>query len=326
MRRIIAGFAAATLALFATAAAAQTKWDMPTPYPDGNFHTKNIVQFVQDVDKATNGSLKITVHSNGSLVKHPEIKNALKRGIAPIGEVLISLHANESPIYSIDSVPFLATGYDAAKKLYAAQRPFLEKKLAEEGLMLLFSVPWPPQGIYAKKEIKSIADLKGLKFRTYNVATQRIAQLAGAIPTQIEVPDIPTAFATNRVESMITSPSTGVDSKAWDFLTHFHDTQAWLPRNVVLVSKAAFDKLSDAEKKAVTDAAKAAEERGWQASSEETAAKIKVLALNKITIVQPSAELKSGFAEIGKTMAAEWETAAGADGKAILDAFRKPGS
>jgi TRAP-type C4-dicarboxylate transport system substrate-binding protein len=265
----------------------------------------------------------IAIHSSGSLVKHPEIKNALKRGIAPIGEILISLHANESPIFSVDSVPFLATGYAAAKKLYAAQKPALEKKLDEEGLLLLYSVPWPPQGIYAKKEIKNLDDLKGLKFRTYNPATQRIAQLSGMIPTQVEVPDIPTAFSTNRVEAMVTSPSTGVDSKAWDFLTHFHDTQAWLPRNVVVVAKAAFDKLSAAEKKALTDAAKAAEERGWAASEAEATDKIKVLALNKVIIVQPSDALKKGFADIGAKMAEEWEQSAGADGKAILTTFKK---
>lgn len=314
---------AAFAAAVSTSAAAQTKWDMPTPYGDGNFHTKNIIQFTQDVDKATSGALKITVHSAGSLVKHPDIKNSVKRGVVPIGEVLISLHANESPVYGLDSVPFLATGYDGAKKLYGIQRPYLEKKLADEGLILLFSVPWPPQGIYAKKEITKIEDLKGLKFRTYNVATQRIAQLAGAVPTQVEVPDIPTAFSTNRVEAMITSPSTGVDTKAWDYLTHFHDTQAWLPRNVVFVSKEAFDRLTDAQKKALLEAAKAAEARGWEASAAETADKIKALAANGIKIIQPSPALKQGFAAIGKTMAGEWENTAGADGKAILEAYGK---
>lgn len=324
MRKIIALVTGAAFATTLSAAAlAQTKWDMPTPYGDGTFHTKNIRQFTADVEKATGGKFTITVHSAGSLVKHPDIKNSLKRGVAPIGEFLISLHANESPIYSIDSVPFLATGYDAAKKLYGAQKAALEKKLGEEGLILLYSVPWPPQGIYAKKEIKSIDDLKGLKFRTYNPATQRIAQLASAIPTQVEVPDIPTAFATNRVESMITSPTTGVDSKVWDYLTHFHHTQAWLPRNAVVVAKAAFDKLSADEKKALTDAAKAAEARGWEMSAAETDEKIKALALNKIVIVQPSAALRDGFAAIGKTMTGEWQAAAGADGKAILDAFAK---
>jgi TRAP-type C4-dicarboxylate transport system substrate-binding protein len=324
MKQITALLAGVAVSVFAvTAVPAQTKWDMPTPYGDGNFHTRNIVQFTQDVAKATGGKLTITVHSNGSLIKHPEIKSSIRRGVAPIGEVLISNHQNESPIYGVDSVPFLATSYADARKLYAAQKPLLEKKLAEEGLMLLFSVPWPPQGIYAKKEIKSIDDLKGLKFRTYNVATQRIAQLAGAIPTQIEVPDIPTAFATNRVESMITSPSTGADTKAWDYLSHFHHTQAWLPRNVVIVQKSAFDALPADVKAAVLAAAKEAEDRGWKASEAETDAKIKVLADNKVTIVQPSDALKKGFAEIGKTMTAEWEKTAGADGKTILDAFRK---
>ena len=318
---LLAGVALSAAA--ATAATAQTKWDMPTPYGDGNFHTKNVVQFTQDVAKATGGKLTITVHSNGSLIKHPEIKSSIRRGVAPIGELLISNHQNESPIYGVDSVPFLATSYANARKLYAAQKSLLEKKLAEEGLVLLYSVPWPPQGIYAKKEIKSIDDLKGLKFRTYNTATQRIAQLAGAIPTQIEVPDIPTAFATNRVEAMITSPSTGADTKAWDYLSHFHHTQAWLPRNIVIVSKTAFDGLPEDVRKGVLAAAKEAEDRGWKASEAETDEKIKVMAGNKMTIVQPSDALKKGFAEIGKTMTAEWEKNAGADGKTILDAFRK---
>jgi TRAP-type C4-dicarboxylate transport system substrate-binding protein len=324
MKQITALLAGVAISAFAAnAASAQTKWDMPTPYGDGNFHTKNIVQFTQDVAKATGGKLTITVHSNGSLIKHPEIKSSIRRGVAPIGEVLISNHQNESPIYGVDSVPFLATSYADARKLYAAQKAALEKKLAEEGLVLLFSVPWPPQGIYAKKEIKTIDDLKGLKFRTYNTATQRIAQLAGAVPTQIEVPDIPTAFATNRVESMITSPSTGADTKAWDYLSHFHHTQAWLPRNVVIVQKAAFDALPEDVRKAVLAAAKEAENRGWKASEAETGDKIAVMQKNGMKIIQPSDALKKGFAEIGKTMTAEWEKNAGADGKAILGAFRK---
>jgi TRAP-type C4-dicarboxylate transport system substrate-binding protein len=307
----------------ATAAAAQTKWDMPTPYGDSNFHTKNIAQFAADVDKATNGSLKITIHSAGSLIKHPDIKRAIRQGTAPIGEMLISLAANEAPVYGVDSVPFLATGYAGARKLYAAQKPYLEKQLASEGLVLLYSVPWPPQGIYAKKELKSMDDLKGLKFRTYNTFTGRIAALSGAIPTQVEVPDVPTAFSTGRVEAMITSPSTGVDSKAWDFLTHYHDTQAWLPRNMVFVNKEAYDKLTADQKKAITGAAKSAEERGWKASEEETASKTKILQDNKVTVVKPSDALKKGFADIGAKIAAEWEATAGADGKSLLAAYRK---
>ncbi len=315
---------AAVAGLFATGTTwAQTAWDMPTPYPDGNFHTRNVVEFAKEVDAATNGGLKITVHSNQSLIKHPDIKSSVRDGIVPIGELLVSRLENESPIFGVDSVPFLASSYELSRKLYDAQKPYLEKLLAEQGLQLLFSVPWPPQGIYAKKEVKSVAELEGLKIRAYNLGTERVAALAKMVPTQIEASDVPTAFATGRVEAMITSPSTGTDSKAWDFVSHYHDTQAWLPRNMVIVNKAAFDALGDAEKAAVTAAAAAAETRGWEMSQVETAEKTKVLADNGMTVVTPSEELKSGFAEIGKTIADEWKERAGADGAALLEAYGK---
>lgn len=307
--------------VFAGSALAQTAWDLPTPYPDGNFHTRNIAQFAEEVGEKTDGSLTITVHAGQSLIKHPDIKNSVRDGIVPAGELLVSRLENESPVYGADSVPFLASSYEDARKLYDAQRPFLEELLAEQGLQLLFSVPWPPQGIYAKKEANALSDLEGLKFRAYNLGTERVAELAGMVPTQIEASDIPTAFATGRVDAMITSPSTGVDSKAWDFLTHYHDTQAWLPRNMVIVNKAAFDALSAEEQAAITEAAAAAETRGWEMSEAETAEKTQMLKDNGITVVTPSDTLKSEFAEIGQTMSEEWKAKAGDMGAELLDAY-----
>jgi TRAP-type C4-dicarboxylate transport system substrate-binding protein len=304
-------------------AAAETQWDLPTNYAASAFHTKNIVQFAADVDKATGGSLKIAVHPAGAMIKHAEIKRAVSDGKAAAGEVLISLAADEAPVYGLDSIPFLATGYDGARKLYAAQKPYLEKQLAKEGLILLFSVPWPPQGIYAKREIKSVDDFKALKFRTYNVMTKRIAELAGAQPTQIEVPDLPAAFASGRVDIMITSASSGVQSRAEQYLTHYIDTQAWVPRNMVFANEAAFDRLSAAEKKALTDSASAAEERGWQLSIDEMTIKTKALRDAGIIVLGPSPELQSGLAAIGAAIAKEWAASAGADGEAMLAAYRK---
>lgn len=315
-------FAGALLALSASTALAQTAWDFPTPYPDGNFHTRNIAEFASDVEEATDGSLTMTLHTNQSLIEHAEIKTSVRDGIVPIGELLVSRLENESPIFGVDSVPFLASSYEDSKKLYDAQRPYLEDLLAEQGLKLLFSVAWPPQGIYAGTEATSIADLEGLTFRAYNLGTERVAELAGMVPTQIEASDIPTAFATGRVEAMITSPSTGVDSKAWDFVSHYHDTQAWLPRNMVIVNQAAFDALTPEEQAAVEEAAAEAETRGWEMSQTETEEKTQALIDNGMTIVEPSEELSSGFAEIGATIAAEWEESAGEDGAALLEAFR----
>lgn len=297
-------------------------WDMPTPYPDGNFHTKNINQFAKDVEAATQGGLKIKVHSAGSLFKHPEIKNAVRSGQVPIGEILLSLLANENSVFALDSLPFLASNYDAAKKLWESSRATTNKLFEQQGMMVLYAVPWPPQGIYVKKELKTIDDMKGIKFRTYNATTSTLAKLAGAVPTQVEAPDIAQAFSTGRVDAMITSPATGVDSKAWDFVGHYYDTQAWLPKNVVFVNIRSFRGLDKKVQDAVLKAAQDAEARGWAASIEETRAKTQTLRERGMKVHTPSPQLMSGLKKIGQEMAADWEKKAGADGSAILKAYQ----
>jgi TRAP-type C4-dicarboxylate transport system substrate-binding protein len=247
-------FAAAIALAFGTAQA-QTKWDMPTPYPDSNFHTKNVKQFADDIKASSGGKLELVVHSNASLIKHPDIKRAVQTGQVNVGEFLISVISNESPIFAFDSNPFLAANYDAAKKLWRAARPYIEKRLDAQGVKLLYSVPWPPQGIYTKKPLNTIADLKGAKFRTYSPNTSEFAKQIGAVPTTIQVPEIPQAFITGTVDAMITSGATGVDTQAWDYLKYYYDTEAFLPQNVVVVNKAAFGKLDAATQRAVMDAA-----------------------------------------------------------------------
>ncbi|HWD22577.1 MAG TPA: TRAP transporter substrate-binding protein [Burkholderiales bacterium] len=309
-------------ALLASAAAfAQAKWDMPTPYSDGTFHTKNARQFVQEATKG--GKLQITVHSNGSLIKHPEIKRAVQTGQVPIGEILISVLANENPLFAFDSNPFFANGYDKEKKLWTIARPYIEKRLDAQGIKILYSVPWPPQALWAKKQINSIADMKGLKFRTYSPTTSRLAELVGAIPTTVQLPEVPQAFRTGVVDLMITSSSGGVDTQAWDYLTHFYDTEAFLPHNVVFVNKAAFAKLDAASQKALVEAGARAEERGWKMSQEDNAQAIKTLAAKGIKVAKPDAKLAAEFAAIGKTISQEWAKRAGSEGEAILKAYSK---
>ena len=322
MNHIAKSLVGASFAAILVGPALAQNWDMPTPDPDANFHTVNVRQFAEDVSAATNGALTITVHSNGSLIRHPEIRRTVRAGTVPIGEVLISLAANENPLYGLDSVPFLATSYEEAFALYQAQKPALEEALAGEGLTLLFSVPWPPQGIYAKNEITRIEDLQGLRFRTYNPGTGRIAEISGATPVQVEVADLPTAFATGRVEATITSTSTGVNSTFWDFVDYYHDTQAWLPRNMVFVNTAAFERLDEATRTAIREAAAAAEERGWQLSQEDNAKSRAILEENGLNVIEPSEELREGFAAIGEQIAGEWAEQMGPTGTEILERFR----
>ncbi|QJR13401.1 TRAP transporter substrate-binding protein [Usitatibacter palustris] len=320
MKRI-SGFILA--AAFALPVHAQTKWDMPTPYPATNFHTENVVQFAADIDKATGGKVKITVHAGASLFKAPEIKRAVQGGQAQAGEILISGYANEDPVFGIDSVPFLATSYPDAKRLWTASRKAIEERFAKQGMVVLYAVPWPPQGIYSTKPLASIADMKGLKMRAYNPATSRIAELAGAQAVTIQAAELAQAMATGAVNANITSGATGYDTKAWEVVKNYYDTQAWLPKNVVFVNKKAFDALDKASQDAVLKAAADAEARGWKVSEEKTAWYLAELRKNGMNVVPPSAQLKADFQKVGATMTEEWLKSAGADGKAIVDAFNK---
>ena len=316
-------FVATAAFAFALPIFAQTKWDLPTAYPANNFHTENIQQFAADVDKATAGKLKITVHPNASLFKAPEIKRAVATGQAQAGEVLISLHENEDPMFGIDVVPFLATSYPAAKKLWLASKPTVEKKLASQGLMLLFAVPWGPQGIYAKKDINTLDDMKGLKWRAYNVGTSRIAELVGAQPVTIQAAELPQALATGVVNAFMTSGSTGYDSKAWESMTHFYDTQAWIPKNVTFVNKAAFDALDKPTQEAILKAAVVAEERGWKLAEEKAKWYLEQLQANKMKVLPPPPALKTGLEKVGEQLTADWLKKAGPDGEAVIAAYKK---
>ncbi|CAG9171757.1 TRAP transporter substrate-binding protein [Cupriavidus respiraculi] len=319
---LLGGLMASAFAL-APLAHAQVKWDLPTGYPSNNPHTINLDQFAKDVGTATQGKLVITLHPNGSLFKANEIKRAVQSDQAQMGEVLMSLLENENALFGVDAVPFLATGFDASQKLWQAQRPVLERLLDRQGIKLLYAVAWPPQGIYAKKELKSGADMKGLKWRAYNPATTKIAQAVGAQPMTIQAAELSQALSTGVVDSFMSSGATGVDSKVWESLTHFHTVDAWLPKNMLIVNKREFEKLDKATQDAVVKAAKDAETRGWQRMREYTQQSLDTLAKNKMTVVKPSAQLQADMKKVGDELLAEWEKKAGADGKEIIAAYRK---
>ena len=292
-------------------------WNMATPYPLGNFHTQNILQFVKEVEEATKGRIKVTVHPGGSLFPHPQIFPAVRGGQIQLGEVLMSLLANESPLFELDSIPFLATSYEDARRLYAAQRPEVERWLLQRGVVFLYSVPWPPQGLYTSRPINTAHDLRGLRFRAYNPATSRLAELLGMIPVQVEAADIPQAFATGIVQAMITSPVTGVDNQAWDFTRYFYDVKAWIPKNMVVINRRVWDALSPQDREAILQAAGRAEERGWRFSQEQEVQAIRTLADRGMQVVRPSAELLADFKKAAETMVLEWQRRAGATGVAV---------
>src|SRR5436190_19830333 len=313
-------FALAAAALIGSAHA-QTKWDMPTPYSDGEFHTRNVRAFVEDVKKATGGQLEINVHSNGSLIKHPDILRAVSTGQVPIAEFLLGQFGNEEAVFNADNVPFLAAGYDNAWKLYQAQKAVLVRKLEGRNLVLLYSVAWPGQGLYTKNPLKSVDDFKGVKFRTYSAYTARLAELLGASPTVIQVPEVPQAFATGTISAMITSSATGTQTKSWEFVKNYYATNAMHPKNVVVINARAFQGLTGAQQKVLVEAASTAETRGWAMSKVRELEANEMLQKNGMTLHKPDAAMMATYTKVGAQMTEEWLKTAGPEGAAIIKAY-----
>ena len=311
----------AAVALCGTAAMAE-KWDMPMAYADSNYHSQTGKQFAACVTTATGGEIEITVHAGGSLFKGNEIKRAVQTGQVPIGERLLSAHQNENAVFGVDSIPFLATTFEDSAKLWNAARTTYERILEEQNLVLLYSTPWPPQGLYFKKEVNSTDDMKGIKFRSYNSATARLAELTGMLPVQIEAAEISQAFATGVAESMISSGATGYDRKVWEHLTHFYEVDAWMPRNHVFVNKGTWDGVSDANKNAIRGCADLAAYAGHWRAVHYTQFTLNGLRAGGMTVGPAGDTLVNQLNDVGKTMAAEWTDAAGDDGAAIIKAFK----
>ncbi|MFL7012727.1 TRAP transporter substrate-binding protein [Enterovibrio norvegicus] len=293
-------------ALTASSAIA-AQWHMPTPYGDANLPTKIAYDFAEQIKESTGGDVDITVHSGASLMKHPEIPRAVRTGQVQLGEVFIGIMGNTHPIFKHDNIPFLATDYNQAQKLWEAAKPEIEKQLSKEGMILLYTVPWPAQSLYTKKPVNALADIKGTKMRAYSPSTSRLADLMNTTPTTVQVPDIPQAFSTGIIDAMITSPSTGANGQAWDYLSHFNEIKAWIPKNFVVVNKRAFKRLDKDDQKAILDAAEKAEARGWNEVTAQEAKDTKTLADNGIVVSQPSEQLLGELQAIGQTMTNEWE-------------------
>jgi len=312
----------ATAVMPAFAASHSQKWDMPMAYSASNFHSEVGAEFAKCVTEGTGGAIEMTTHPSGSLFSGADIKRAVQTGQVPIGERLLSGHQNENALFGFDSVPFLATSFDDSEKLWKVARPKIEKLLADQNLTLLYAVPWPPQGLYFKNPVNSVADMAGVKFRSYNTATAKLAELTGMLPVQIEAAEISQAFATGVADSMISSGATGYDRKVWESLNYFYEVDAWLPRNYVFANTDSWNGLDDATKAVFTGCADKAAADGLQRSKDYTNFTLDGLRAGGMTVAPPSDQLKTELRAIGETMTTEWLAEAGADGQAIVDEFK----
>ena len=322
MKKIATLLAATAITALGANSALADKWDMPMAYAATNYHSENGAKFAACVTDGTGGNLEIVTHPSGSLFAGNEIKRAVQTGQANIGERLLSAHQNEKPIYGVDSIPFLVSSFDEHEKLWSIAEPAVARALADDNLHYLYSVPWPPQGLYVNKPVESVADLKGVKFRSYSTATARMAELTGMLPVQVEAAELSQALATGVAESFISSGATGYDRKVWEQLSHFYEVDAWLPRNAVFVNQDAWNGLDDATRTVVEGCAEEAQARGLQMSKDYTDFTLNGLKEGGMKVGRAGEALMKELKAIGATMTDEWLEKAGDEGRAIVEKYK----
>jgi TRAP-type C4-dicarboxylate transport system substrate-binding protein len=263
-----------TACLAVSMAHAQTDRTLASGYSPSSFQTQNILAFASDVQALSQGSLRINVQAGGSLIKLPDIPQAVKEGKVAAGETILTNLVADMPIAGADTIPFVVKGYDDARHFWDLQKPLLETEFARRGLKVLYAVPWPPQGLHARMALKTPADLKRLGMRTYNQATTRIAEKLGARPVGVamaDVNDVNPTFASGKVDAMITSAVTGVENRVWEYVRYCRSINAWIPKNAVFVNLKALQDLKPSVQQAVLEAAQRAETRGWTLIQEQEA-------------------------------------------------------
>lgn len=282
------------------------EYHMATPYSEAVFHTKVIRQFQQRLHSQAEPT-RIKVHSGASLYKHGDIYRAVRTQQLALGEVFLPTLANKHPIFRLDSVPFLATTFEEAWELYLVTKPIMRSVFEADGLLFLYALPWPPQGIFSQVPIRTVEDFAGKHLRTYSPTTVDLALQLNAIPTTVQTPEIPQAFATQVIDTMITSASTGVSSQAWDFTNYYVDSRAWIPKNVVFMNEKEFHLLSVAQQKAVLQTAGDVEQLGWQLAKQITEIQTETLQQHGIVVEQVPVPLQRKFIDIGESMVQLWQ-------------------
>ncbi len=317
-RRFFCVLAASALSLISAAQACAETLRVATPYPALNFHTQNLQAFADAVSSATNGGLKLEVYPNGTLLKPAAIFDGVKEGKAEAGEVMLSTLAQRDPLFGVDSIPFVVSGYNDARLLWEASRGHIEALMKANGLHLLYAVPWPPQNLYSETPIARLSDLKGHRLRTYNAAQKRIAELYGAQAVQVEAADLTAAIAGGRIDTMVTSPSTGLETKAGQRMTYYYKVNAWIPKNAVFVNEARFAKLPPAMQQTVLKLAKDYEARGWDSSRQTYERDEAELAKTGVRVLNPDVTLQGDMRRLGERLTREWLHTAGTDEVDIL--------
>jgi TRAP-type C4-dicarboxylate transport system substrate-binding protein len=318
VRKFLSGLMHLSFLMVLAQSACAIEIRLASAYSATNFHTRNLQLFAEDLSRESNQAVQLKIFPNGSLLAPGEIFTAVRDGKVQAGEVIMSSLSKQHPLFGLDALPFIVSGYGDARRMWEVSRAEIEKIMVAQGLQLLYAAPWPPQNLYSAKALGMQFDFKSTRMRVYNPATSRIAELSGAIPVTVESNDLERAIAARSLDLMITSGATGVDAKAWTGLSHYYQANAWIPKNVVFMNATVFNQLDPQVRKMILDAAHAAEIRGWTMSEQSNQVAEQQLARNNVKVAPIDPYMRIYLDRLGERVTREWMRQAGKEPSQIL--------
>jgi TRAP-type C4-dicarboxylate transport system substrate-binding protein len=305
-------------------AGAKTSWNANSVWPPNNHQTIALEEFAAKVKEASGGELEIVVNSGGALgYKGPELLKVVRDGLVPISDILISGVAGDDKIFQLVTLPFLALNFEEAKLLNDLARPYFDKAAAKWGQKILYISPWPGAGLWSKRKVLSVAEMKGLKTRTYDKNGAYVVEATGGTPLSLPFSEVYSALATGVIDSVITSSPTAVDAKFWEVLKYYQPLNITIATNMVNVNLNNFNKLDKKTQDMLVKIGQDMEAAMWQKVKALDKEKEAVCNQNGIESVAVSKEMQAELAKITEKIRSEWLADAPADAKAIYQDYLK---
>ncbi len=302
--------------------AGNVKMDLNAKYGANNFHTKGAQEFSALVKDYTKGTVNITVHPGSSLIKGNPLK-AVKDGTVAMTDMFIPFTSGGGKVFGISALPFIASSYEDAYKLYQISKPAYEKTAKKWNQKLLYSVTWPASGFYSNKKMETISDFKGVKTRTYDKNSAGFVNSAGGNAVALPWGEVYSALRTGMVNSVVTSSSSGKDGKFWEVLNNFTKINYAYPLQAVTINLDYWNSMNKTQQTAVLKAAKEIEESQWKAVRVEDKNALDVMGKNGMNISEANPALKAELDKIANEMLSKYLDGSSSQIKNIFKEYRK---
>ena len=218
------------------------EWNFYMHQSAPNFATSRGAKlFTEEIEKATNGELKVRLHLAGTLqINASNITQAVGENVVQIGDDLFN--SGNIPVAGIMRLPMLVQSYEDFAKADAVLKPYIAKTFGQKGSTVLASYTYPMQFVWGRKKLESLDDIKGMKLRVAQPEQGEFVRRFGGTSITMSAPEVPSALDRGVVDGIFTA---GVGAVLWkDLLKYGYVLIINVNNSYFIANTEAYNKLS----------------------------------------------------------------------------------